>query len=89
MNDQIYAKVRSIVEKFLVKNQSSEISDTTQLIKLGYIDSFTLVELISILETEFGFEFDPTTLKLETFESITSISKAVELATQNKFVKYG
>jgi len=88
MNDQIHVKVRSIVEKFLDKNQSSEISDTTKLITLGYIDSFSIVELISILETEFSFQFDPTTLKLETFDSINSISEAVELATQTKFLKH-
>lgn len=88
MNDQIHVKVRSIVEKFLDKNHSSEISDTTKLITLGYIDSFSIVELISILETEFSFQFDPATLKLETFDSINSISEAVELATQTKFLKH-
>ena len=48
-------------------------TDDTELYSSGLIDSFSIVHLIQFLETQGGFEVDPTDVNLENLDSIRKI----------------
>jgi len=48
------------------------------LFKIGVLDSFTLVDLISILEGELGITIPDSDVKAENFQSISAIEEYVE-----------
>jgi len=56
--------VRALTPKFAAVH-ASKIDPDTNLIKLGLIDSADLLELIVLVESEVGVEFNPEGLDLE------------------------
>jgi acyl carrier protein len=49
------------------------IGDETPLFSSGLIDSFSLVELITFIETQAGFRMDPMDVSLENLDSVERI----------------
>jgi acyl carrier protein len=81
--DDIRNKIRAYIqERFLKNTSSSELSDTTPLISGGIIDSISTMQLISFLEKEFDFEFQPHEVDRENLDSINIISDFVYTKTK-------
>jgi len=60
---------------------SAGVAEPTQhddLFRIGVLDSFTLVDLISILEAELGITIPDRDVRAENFQSISAIEQYVE-----------
>lgn len=51
----------------------SEVDDNTELFSTGLLDSFSMVELIMIVESECGVSVNPLDVSLENFDSVKRI----------------
>ncbi len=52
----------------------TELPDhTASLFDAGVLDSFSLVEFVTLLETEFGFQVSDAELRAETFDTIAKV----------------
>lgn len=65
-------KIKVYIEKELLTDKTMEISDSTSLIKSGFIDSIDIMRLITFLE-ELGFMIENDEYTLEHFDSIEKI----------------
>ena len=63
--------MRFLQEELTVKE--ADLASDAPLFSSGLIDSFSLVSLLSFLETEGGFMIDPVDVNLENFDTIESI----------------
>lgn len=70
--DAISKKVISIVEETLEVAEGVELSEATNLKDLG-ADSFDLLELVTVLEDEFGLAMDDTAV-----EKVATIGDVVD-----------
>ena len=57
---------------------TSSLSDDTALFSSGLIDSFSLVSMMSFLETEGGFRISAADVSLENMDTIGRILRYVE-----------
>ena len=55
-----------------------DFMDTTGLFSEGLLDSFSIVDLVTYIETATGLKFDPTELNLENLDSVAKIRGFVE-----------
>lgn len=70
---------RIIAEDLDVNLRFEEIDDAVPLLGDGlHFDSIVIVELISLIEDRFGFEFDDADLNLETFRNLTALAGVIE-----------
>lgn len=71
--------MREKIKSFLEKETQKKIeSDDQNLISAGILDSFSMIKLISFLETEFGIKSDMEELTPENFNSIDTIAKTIQ-----------
>ena len=56
-----------------------EIANDTMLISSGYVDSFSVIQMISLFESEFSVTIDLDDINYEDFETIDSIVDKVIL----------
>jgi acyl carrier protein len=52
---------------------TTEVDDETALFSTGIIDSFSLVAVITFIETQEGIKVDPMDVNLDNFDTINSI----------------
>ena len=70
MNMNNADKIRNFLEK---ETQLVIETDGTDLIKLGVLDSFSMIKLINFIETGLGVKIDMEELSQENFNSINTI----------------
>lgn len=76
MNDS--AALRERIAGLFVERLHMEVPDaSTDLFETGALDSMAFVELLSILETEFGITVGLDDLEMDRFRSIASIAAFV------------
>lgn len=67
-------KVTAVLQKI-----NSDIkNDDTDLLAAGLLDSFDIVNLVSLLEDTFGIEIDPRYIVPENFRTISAIAVLME-----------
>ena len=71
-------KVIEILKNNIEELEGVEISGSTQLITSGYIDSFDIINVISLLEQEFNTSIDLEDIELEQFDTVDSICAILE-----------
>ena len=78
MNKQeIEAKVTELIRTSIDGAESIAITEDTMLITGGYIDSFDIISLISVFESEFGITLPFDDLELENFDTVSSIADVI------------
>jgi acyl carrier protein len=79
MVDAIVERLRGLITDELdVEIEHEGIAAQTPLFQGGLdLDSFAIVELISLVEARFGFEFSPDDLRPEHFESLDTLARLV------------
>ena len=78
MNKQeIEAKVTELIRTSIDGAESISITEDTMLITGGYIDSFDIISLISVFESEFGITLPFDDLELENFDTVSSIADVI------------
>lgn len=67
------------IKKFLERTSQKSIKDENQdLISTGFLDSFSMIELIIFLEKEFSVEVNMESLNRDNFNSLNHIVKTLE-----------
>lgn len=74
--DALNDRIRSLFVRVLNINP---LSDETDLIESGVIDSLALVELLFALEQEFSISLPFDTLDIESFRSIRTIAEHIAM----------
>ncbi len=69
-------KIYEILKK--VSKQDAIPADDESLFESGWLDSFVLTDLVSELETEFGFKTPDSDLRPKKFDTIEAIDAYVE-----------
>lgn len=71
--------MREKIKSFLEKETQKKIeSDDQNLISAGILDSFSMIKLISFLESELSVKSDMEELTPENFNSVETISKMAQ-----------
>lgn len=67
------------IKNFLEKETQKKIeSDDQNLISAGILDSFSMIKLISFLESDLGIKLDMEELTPENFNSVANISQMAQ-----------
>lgn len=66
-------KIREIVMKKSTRPMGSEVSPSTDLLDEGYLDSFSVMQLVQSLEEELDIVFDYSDLRRDYFSTLESI----------------
>lgn len=67
------------IKGFLEKETQREIgSEDANLIEKGVLDSFSMIKLISFIETEFGVKVDMESITPENFNSVAKIAEMIK-----------
>lgn len=74
MKERIIDLIKSNVEEL----EDVEITETTELISGGFIESFDVISLISEIENEFNIDISFDDIELEQFNTIESIISIIE-----------
>jgi len=80
MKDEITQKLKKIIaEQLDVNIQANEIADDVGLLEEGLgLDSIVIMELITLVEENFGFHFEESDLNMEHFLNVQTLSHFVE-----------
>lgn len=76
MNTSSKTKIKAFLEKIAQKSIKNEDQD---LIETGFLDSFSMIELIVFLEREFGVEVNMESLNRGNFNSLNHIIQALKI----------
>ncbi len=76
-------KIKIEIIKFLKKKNPiflklKKIPENKSLLKLGYLDSFGLIELIEFIEKKFKLKINDNEMNLEVFDSLNKMSSWIE-----------
>jgi acyl carrier protein len=78
MND-VEAKVRKFIEdNFLFRDDRAALADSESLLDAGLIDSTGILELVAVLEADFGIAMADAEIVPANLDSIRSITAYVE-----------
>lgn len=83
-NQEMQNKIIKMFMENVPELEGVDISADTQLISSGYVDSFTVIQMISLFEEEFSLEIDLGSVNYEDFETIQSIMDRVILKGKGK-----
>jgi acyl carrier protein len=75
--------IKKIVTTF-VKKKNKKISEDSNLFLNNILDSFGVIEIVSLIEKKFGIKFHPNDLNTKNF---SSIKKIVNLIKKNERFK--
>lgn len=75
---EILTRVRSFVrDNFLYMHSNFELKDDDRLLEKGVLDSMSIVEMISFIETEFGVQANDDEVSDANFGSLSCIARFV------------
>jgi acyl carrier protein len=75
---EIIRRVRDFVqENFLYMHTSFQLGDDDRLLEKGVMDSMSIVEMISFIESEFGVQALEDEISEENFGSLSGIARFV------------
>ncbi|WP_317933024.1 acyl carrier protein [Halioxenophilus sp. WMMB6] len=77
----VKSKIRAFLGEELEVDVAS-ISDDDALFTSGLVDSYSLIELLSFLETELGYSADFADLNVDDLDSINSLHSLVANKTE-------
>ncbi|MEM6469273.1 MAG: acyl carrier protein [Planctomycetota bacterium] len=75
------ARLIKFIREELVADPDA-ISDETDLLGSGHIDSMGIMRLVNHLESEFGVSVPPEDVTIENFETVTKIASYLEAQTK-------
>jgi acyl carrier protein len=75
---EIITRVRSFIqENFLYMHSDFQLADDDRLLEKGVMDSMSIVEMISFIETEFGVQALEDEISEANFGSLTGIARFI------------
>lgn len=76
--ENISEKVMGILKDNIEELEGINIQNDTELITSGYVDSFDIINVISVLEETFGINISLDDVDLEQFNTVESICSLIE-----------
>lgn len=67
-----------LLNEFLPDEDPADLTDSTELVTSGVLDSIALLTLIGFLEEEFGVEVDAHEADVDNFNTLSDITRLVE-----------
>ncbi len=67
-----------ILEEFLPGEDPALLTDSTQLVTSGVLDSLATLRLVSFIEERFGTEIEPHEMSLEYMDTLPDIAQLIE-----------
>lgn len=79
-------QIKQILKDNIYELSNIELEEELGLISTGYLESFDIINLISIFEDKFNININLDNVELEDFNTINSMNKLVEkfIAMENK-----
>lgn len=75
---EIISRVRSFIqENFLYMHSDFQLGDDDRLLEKGVMDSMSIVEMISFVESEFGVQAMEDEISEANFGSLTGIARFI------------
>jgi acyl carrier protein len=75
---EIITRVRSFIqENFLYMHSDFQLADDDRLLEKGVMDSMSIVEMISFIESEFGVQALEDEISEANFGSLTGIARFI------------
>ena len=71
--EQFKERIIEILKENIEELEEVSLNGDTQLITSGYVDSFDIINVIGLLEQEFGTTIDLEDIELEQFDTVDSI----------------
>jgi acyl carrier protein len=83
INDPTLETVKAVIVKTLgIEDRAATLNASTPLFgSMPELDSFAVIELLTALEGQFGFEIDGSEFSGEIFETVGSLAQFVEQKT--------
>ena len=76
--DEVSRKIKTLVlEEFLPDDDPADLTDTTELVTSGVLDSLGVLSLVSLLEEAFGIEISAKEARAGRFDTVADIAKLV------------
>lgn len=76
--ENISEKVIGILKDNIEELEGINVQNNTELITSGYVDSFDIINVISVLEEAFGINISLDDVDLEQFNTVESICALIE-----------
>ena len=73
----VMAAIRSYIEEKILEGDADSLDENTELLELGILDSFAIVELLSFIESDFGVQIGLDAVAPEKFSTISVIADLV------------
>ena len=80
---QIENDCREIIRKFVLENylftdDQSMLDDSTSFLKSGIIDSMGMLDIVSLIENEFGIKVEKEEVNSKNFDSVDNITAYIK-----------
>jgi acyl carrier protein len=82
--EQYVTALQAYVEREMLEGDARDLDATTPLLELGLLDSFSIVGLLTFIETEFGVQLSLDSLTPENLKDIESIAGLVDASQAAK-----
>ena len=79
MKDQVRDYLTKVLREH--KDDKGPVSDDESLVLSGRLSSLDVVDVLTFLESQFGFEMDPNEFDQSKFDTVNSITALVEGAS--------
>ena len=67
-----------LLSEFLPDEDPADLTDSTELVTSGVLDSIALLTLVGFIEEEFGVEVDAHEADADNFNTLNDITKLIE-----------
>jgi acyl carrier protein len=75
MRDAVHKRVREYVIDFWLNGDDRGLDDDTDMQRMGILDSFSMLALVSFLEETFKIQIEPIEINGETFRNVSAIAR--------------
>ena len=73
----VVSSLKAYLVEEVLEGDASEFDETTPLLELGLLDSFSIVGILSFIESEFGIEIPLETLVIERLKDVNTLADLV------------
>jgi acyl carrier protein len=77
MRDEVHKRVREYVIESWLNGDGRGFDDDTDMQRMGILDSFSTLALVSFLEETFKIQIEPIEVNGETFRSLRAIGQLI------------
>lgn len=80
MSEPTPAHLRTRIREFINENYADgqPITDDTELVRSGIVESYGIVELLQFIEEEFGLSFPDEMITPDNFRNVAAIAHGLE-----------